>query len=164
MASNKGSDKRMVIFLPLGWNSKRTGDKPERSYSVKSASVIKVSAASSVVNFGNGFFIVINLLLVHVAGTDRANKCLAVMVAQREGNKDTAPFAGLAYGGKSLLVLRVGRIGENRHSFVKCGFKGINRNTMLLALVTIAIIPLKPCYPLCNHHFTMHFCTYICQA
>jgi len=30
------------------------------------------------------------------------------MVAQREGNKDTAPFAGLAYGGKSLLVLRVG--------------------------------------------------------
>jgi hypothetical protein len=72
------------------------------------------------------------------------------MVAQREGNKDAAPFARFTYGDKSLLVLRVGGMGEKRRRWVKCGFKGINRNAVLLALATIALIPFKPFDPLCN--------------
>src|SRR5215207_8214368 len=65
-------------------NSNRTGLKPDRSYSVKSAVATKFSACLSVLNLGIFFFIVLHLLPMHVAGADWSNEALAVACSERK--------------------------------------------------------------------------------
>src|ERR1700683_2984258 len=99
--------------LSFGLISKRVNCAPERSYCVRSALSTKAAAARSVLKAGIFFFIRFDLLLVHVAGTDRPDQHFVTFTAKREHDEYASPLFRSAYGSETVLALRIGCIPGN---------------------------------------------------
>src|SRR5207244_5083293 len=87
-ASSNGFGRRMLSCAVFFSNSNRTGVRPERSYSARSAVSTKCSASASVLKVGIFFFIAPNLLSVHVPRGNRANQALPAALSDREDQED----------------------------------------------------------------------------
>src|SRR5579859_645342 len=107
---------------------------PERSNSVRSASAMNFSAALSVFSFGN-FFIVIDLLLVHVARADRTDEPFAFPPSQRENDQDASALTALANGLEPGLAPRMRGVGENGNRPLKQRFNLGDGDAVLLAFL-----------------------------
>src|SRR3972149_4463557 len=82
-ASSNDFGTRMLSCAVFLSNSNCNRLNPERSYALKSAASTKRSAASSVLNAGIFFFIVFDLLPVHVPGSDGTDVGLSGALVQR---------------------------------------------------------------------------------
>src|ERR1700693_2751770 len=83
----------------------------ERSYCVRSAVATNASASFSVLRTGNFFFIIFDLLWVHVTGADGPNEVLLPMSAQGKDGKNATPDLGPADGDEPRFAMRMPGIG-----------------------------------------------------
>src|SRR6266568_3573843 len=133
----------MLTRSLLGWNSNRIVRRPVRSYSVRSALATKSSAASSLFNFGSFFFIILDLLRVHVTGADRANERFVDTLPQREHDQNVPPLAGPADRLEPRFAARVSGIGKYRDRPLKHRFDCCSRDAVLPVFPAVRLIPIK---------------------
>src|SRR5580704_2974947 len=101
------SGSRRLTDLSLGRSSNRMSRPPERSYSVRSAVATKSSASLSVLNVGIGFFIIRDLLAMHVTGADGAQQLADRTATPSEHDECSTPVQGRSNGWKAPFVLEV---------------------------------------------------------
>src|SRR6187200_3136 len=87
MAASKLSGNRMLSLADFLRYSNLIGCISDRSYSDKSAASKNASASSSLLRVGSFFDITVDLVLVHVPGTDWPNISRAPVDAIRECHK-----------------------------------------------------------------------------
>lgn len=80
---------------------------------------------------------------MHVTGADRPDKQFIALVPEREHDEHAPPLVCSAYGAKAALALRMGRIRENGKRAGEEAFDNGSRKPMLLALGTVALVPIK---------------------
>ena len=101
----------------------------------------------------------INLLLVHVSGTDRTKHIFFVNLAQHERHKHITPrlcFSNSPHA--RFIFVWIWHNGRCTHENLLYFFFG---NTMLSTLRPIAIVPIEPK----NFHIkSVCFCVYICNV
>src|ERR1700692_1792938 len=93
-ASSNRFGRRILSCAVFFSNSNRTGVRPDRSYSLRSAVSTKRSASASLLKVGIFFFITHNLLPVHETGGNRANETLPATFAHGEDQKDRSTARG----------------------------------------------------------------------
>src|SRR5579875_1259623 len=86
-ATSNCSGRRMFTRASFFSNSNKTRLAPERSYCVRSAVSRNAAACLSLLNAGIFFFIVLNLLAVHISSTYRADVLFARLFAYGEDQK-----------------------------------------------------------------------------
>src|SRR5580704_5883479 len=166
--SSRPLDRRILTRSVLGLNSNRTGTIPDKSYSERSAVATKCSASSSVLRTGSLFnflfllFIVLDFLSVHIARTDRPNEDGIAAFAKRKHHENMPSASTPPNGLEALLRFRMLRIWVQRHRPSKNLLDFRDRNTMALALIPVAIIPVKPGRG--KVHDVVYDCTYKCQS
>src|SRR3984957_1757677 len=166
--SSRPLDRRILTRSVLGLNSKRTGTIPDKSYSERSAVATKCSASSSVFRTGSFFnfvfllFIVLDFLSVHIACTNRPNEDRTAAPAKRKRHKNMSSGGTPPNGLEALLRFRMLKIWEQRYRPSKNRLDFHDRNTMTLALVPVAIVPVKPGRG--KVHDVVYDCTYKCQS
>src|SRR5580704_15176055 len=166
--SSRPLDRRILTRSVLGLNSKRTGTIPDKSYSERSAVATKCSASSSVFRTGSFFnflfllFIVLDFLSVHIACTNRPNEDGTAAPAKRKRHKNVPSGGTPPNGLEALLHLRMLKIWEQRYRSSKNRLDFSDRNAMALALVPIAMVPVKPGRG--KVHDLVYDCTYKCQS
>jgi hypothetical protein len=95
---------------------------------------------------GNFFFIIFDLLSVHVTGADRPNEGLLSMSAQGKDSKNAASGRGPADGDKPGFAVRMPGIGEHERTRGRKqnSLDLRNKNAVLAAFAPISAIPFKP--------------------
>src|SRR5580704_4222448 len=155
----------MLTRSLFGWNSKRTNCPADKSYSVRSEFATNSSAALSLRNFGSFFslfFIVLNLLPMHVTGTQHTDMRSLAPHAQGEHDKHAAPGIRPPDRLKPFLDPRMRGVPEHKKRSAKQALNLGKRNAVLLALLPIALVPLK-IRNVQIHLVITFFCTPICQ-
>src|SRR6516165_3942989 len=110
MAASKLSGNRMLSLADFLRYSNLTGFISDKSYSDKSAESKNASASSSLVRVGSFFDITVNLVLVHVSGTDWPNISRATVDAIRERYKYPSHGIKRSDGKISCLLARMSSI------------------------------------------------------
>src|SRR5271157_4530135 len=159
-ASSNGLGTRMLICSSFFSNSNRTGLNCEKSSPDRSCAK-NLSAALSVLSFGTFFFISRNLPGVHVAGRHRADVVVALFGSQGEGHKYGPTGRGPSDGNHVVLLPRVFCIGRNAGTVDEQRLDFRDGNAVLLALGTVAAVPVKPRYPQSHHSRELCKCIYI---
>src|SRR5665213_2895621 len=145
-ASSNGRGRRIFTRSLFGWNSKRIICPPDRSYSVRSEFSTNSSASLSLFSVGsffNFFLIVFNLLPVHVAGAQGADKCIAAFLAQGEDDQHRSSCICPSNRLKPFLDPRMGGIGEHRQRPAEQALDRGLRNAVFLAFLPIALVPVE---------------------
>src|SRR5215813_13120776 len=102
-ASSNDFGTRILSCSLFFSNSNRTGFRPDRSYSVRSAVATKRSASASLLKVGIFFFIVPDLLGSHVPGADRTDEPFPALFPDRKDKEHAPALLRLAYGFHALL-------------------------------------------------------------
>src|SRR5208283_4212965 len=161
-AASNGLGTRMLICSSFFSNSNRAGLNCEKSRSDRSCAR-NASASLSVLSLGTFFFIGCNLLRVHIAGRHGADETAAVFRPYGEGDKHRPPSAGSSHGNHAVLVVRVLRVWRDAGSVHEQCLNLHDGNAMLLALRTVAAVPVKSLHPQIHHSMKLCKCIYKCQ-
>src|SRR5690554_6633289 len=145
-ASSSETGRRMFSEAAFGSISNRIGLKPDKSYSVRSAVSTNSSASASLRSGGRGlrcFFIVRDLLLMHVAGADGPELRLAVDLSQHEHHEHIATGSGFADSAHPRFLGE--RIRRNCRRPGKDLLDLCAGYAMLSAFGPVSIVPIETC-------------------
>src|SRR4029077_17155590 len=145
-SSSNDPGSRRFTDASFGFISNRMGTITDRSYCDRSAFSTNASASASLVRRGSlfsGFFICPSLFLVHGTRTDRSNKSVAAPVSECERYEDVPALCRCADCQESCFMRRVLRIRRNQHHAAEQFFDLGNRNPVLPAVGSVALIPVE---------------------
>src|SRR5687767_3779275 len=134
-ASSSGSGKRILTRAAFFSNSNRTGIPPERSYSARLAVSTNRSASWSVRKFGIVFFILLDLLSMHVAGTYRTDETASSPFANCKNKKDVPALIRLSNCPQPLLVNRMENVRQQDYWACEEAFDFFHGHSMFLTFL-----------------------------
>src|SRR5688572_29110274 len=133
----------MLTRAALGANSNCTIRIPLRSYCVRSEPATNASASSSVRSLGNFFFIVSDLLAMHVTGADWADKEHAAACSECKRGQHVTSFSSRPDCLETFLRPGMRGIGKNSQWPFKRRLDIGDGDAMPLAFLAIAVVPIE---------------------
>ena len=85
----------------------------------------------------------LDLLLMHIARTDRADSDVLILTPQCKGDENAPASLGFANADEALLIGRVRRIWKDRDWTLENALDGLNREAVPFAFCAVGFVPIE---------------------